>query len=288
MGEIYPVASPFTNIIFSEFIDILPRSGDAIPPARSAPPPAFAAAVRMLGEAPEPGLGLPACPDNSRPLPDCPETKLTMLKIFLMTAFSIALAQSVPGPNMLAVARAALGQGVRAAFFTTLGIATAILLWVAMMTFGVTTIVVTHHGLFTAMEIVGGAYLCFLAFNAFRTASRRGTLDYQPAADTLSDAQAWRRGLLVCLSNPKAALMWGAVATFMFGAGMSTDEVLCLAPLGFTSALLVYGAYSILFSTARARSAFRRFVRPIEFLFGAAFGALGGVLLASGIRGIAR
>jgi threonine efflux protein len=86
------------------------------------------------------------------------------------------------------------------------------------------------------------------------------------------------------MTNPKAALMWSAVATFLFGMGLSNAQVLAFGPLAVASGLLIYGTYGLLFSTSIAASAFARFWRIIEATFGAAFGGLGAMLVAAGIR----
>lgn len=207
-----------------------------------------------------------------------------MLSAYLVTLTGVILAQIAPGPNLLTVAGAALGQGLRAALFVTLGVATAIFVWVAVTTFGLATLLVIYPPLLIIMKLLGGGYLCFLAFKAIRSARNGQNSSIQVSYSGWTALSAWRRGLFVNLSNPKSALTWGAITTFMFGAGLSTTQVLGFAPIGSSSALIVYGAYSVLFSTHTARRVYARFTSLLEFLFGAAFGALGGSLIVDGTR----
>jgi threonine efflux protein len=209
-----------------------------------------------------------------------------MLSIYLITLVGVVLAQIAPGPNLLAVAGAALGQGLRAALFVTLGVATAIFVWVAVTTFGLATLLVIYPPLLIAMKIFGGAYLCFLALKAFRSALNGKDSSFHANRAAWSPLSAWRRGMLVNLTNPKSALMWGAITTFLFGSGLSTLQVLGFAPVGFASALVIYGVYGVLFSTNLAKHVYARFTRFIDLLFGTAFGALGGTLIADGIRAV--
>ncbi len=206
-----------------------------------------------------------------------------MLSIYLMTLAGVMLAQIAPGPNLLAVAGAALGQGLRSALFVTLGVATAIFIWVTVATFGLTTLLTIFPPLLIVMKFVGGGYLCFLAIKALRSALRGKSTSVQANRSAWSPFGAWRRGLLVNLTNPKSALMWGAITTFMFGSGLSSTQVLGFAPIGFASALLVYGTYGVLFSTNMAKRVYARFTRTIEALFGAAFGTIGGSLVVDGV-----
>lgn len=211
-----------------------------------------------------------------------------MLNVYLMTLAGVILGQIVPGPNLLAVAGAALGQGLRSALCVTLGVATAIFIWVTVATFGLATLLVVYPPILILLKVLGGGYLCFLAFRAFWSALHGKDARLQANRLPLTPIGAWRRGLLVNLSNPKSALMWGAITTFMFGSGLSPAQVLGFAPIGFVSALFVYGGYGVLFSTSLARRIYSRFTRVVEAVFGAAFGALGGSLIVDGVRGISK
>ncbi|MYZ49660.1 LysE family translocator [Propylenella binzhouense] len=210
-----------------------------------------------------------------------------MLNAYLLALGGLFLAQIAPGPNLMAVAGAALGQGRRIAFFVALGIASAILVWMSLATFGLAALLAIHPGLLTAMKLLGGGYLCFVALRAFRAAWIGLPPRLGAERATWTRAQAWRRGILVNLTNPKSALAWTALATFLYGSGLSAPAVLAFAPLGCLSALIVYGSYGTLFSSGLAKRAYARFARAIEALFGLAFGAIGAELLADGIGEVA-
>jgi threonine/homoserine/homoserine lactone efflux protein len=207
-----------------------------------------------------------------------------MLHAFAVTLAGVMLAQAAPGPNMVAVASAALGQGRRAALFTVLGVATGMLVWATLVAFGLAAVLALYPSLLTTMKLVGGSYLLFLAVKAVKAAIAGGQPTVRPASRRQTPFAAWRRGLLVILTNPKAALMWTAVATFLFGSGLTTAAVLAFGPVAFVTGSVIYGGYGLLFSTGMAMQAYARFARVIESLFGLAFGALGGSLLADGIR----
>lgn len=210
-----------------------------------------------------------------------------MVSIYLLTLGGLMVAQITPGPNLLAVAGAALGQGFTTAMLVTLGIASAIFFYVTAMAFGLSAVLAVYPPLLVAMKLVGGAYLCFLAFKAFRSAARGGDANIRANARVLTPMAAWRRGLLVNLTNPKSAMFWGALTTFMFGSGLTTGQVLGFAPIGFCSALTVYGTYSLIFSRKSVRRVYARFTRSIEAAFGTVFGVLGAGLIFDGVRSAA-
>lgn len=211
-----------------------------------------------------------------------------VLEIYIVTLAGIVLGQIAPGPNLLAVAGAAMGQGRRAASFLALGVATAIFIWVTLAAFGLAALLRLFPSLLTLMKLFGGGYLCFLAVKALMASWRGGEPTFRASHAEWTPLGTWRRGLLVNLTNPKSALMWSAVATFLYGSGLSPLQVLGFAPIGFTSALIVYGVYGLLFSSGLAKRAYARFARGIEAMFGLAFGTLGGKLVADAVGEIGR
>jgi threonine/homoserine/homoserine lactone efflux protein len=207
-----------------------------------------------------------------------------MLQAFLVAWIGVCAAQASPGPNMMAVAEAALGQGRRAALFVVAGIATGSLAWALLMALGLGAVFHAFPALLTVLKFVGGAYLGYLGLRALVSVRRGKSLNPVPLAGERSSVAAWRQGLLVVLTNPKAALMWSAIATFLFGAGLGGLEVLAFGPVVALSATAIYGTYGIIFSTGVALGFYQRFARVIQALFGIIFGGLGAALIWSGLR----
>jgi threonine efflux protein len=209
-----------------------------------------------------------------------------MISAFVAALIGVMAAQASPGPNMMAVAGAALKQGRASALLVVAGIASGSLVWAALTAFGLGELFRRFPQLLTALMFVGAAYLMWIGLRSLRSAWRGDVASLRANEDLLGPWAAWRRGLLVVLTNPKSALMWSALATFLYGAGLPTPAVLALGPMVAISAMLIYGAYGLAFSSRIAGSFYKRFARAIEFAFGAAFGVLGGLLLLAGIRAL--
>jgi threonine efflux protein len=207
-----------------------------------------------------------------------------MLEAFLAAWIGVALAQASPGPNMMAVAALALGQGRKAALLVVAGIATGTLVWAAAVVLGLGALFAAFPLLLTLLKFAGGFYLLFMGFKALHTIFSGKAPAVRAATATLSDRAAWRRGFFVVMTNPKAALMWSALATFLFGSGLNGMQVLAFGPVVALSAMAIYGTYAILFSTGMAMRAYTRFWRMLEAAFGLAFGALGATLLIWGVQ----
>ncbi len=207
-----------------------------------------------------------------------------MLQTYFFVAIGVAAAQASPGPNMFAVIEMALGRGRRAALLVVAGIATGSLVWAALAALGLGAIFAAVPALLTALKFIGGAYLLYMGMRGLRAALRGDEAALRAETRVVSDLAAWRRGFFVVMTNPKALLMWLALATFMFGEGLGALQVLGLGPVVALSATLIYGFYGVMFSTGLASRGYARFWRWIEAAFGTAFGLLGATLIISGIR----
>ena len=207
-----------------------------------------------------------------------------MFEIFAITWAGVIAAQASPGPNLAAVASTALGDGRRPAMFAVVGIATGMLVWSVATALGLTALLEAFPLSLVLLRFVGGAYLIWLAIKAVRSILRGQPVTIKPDHTKLSDAQGFRRGALVVLTNPKAVMMWAAVATFLFGAGLTPMQVIAFGPVGAFSGLVVYGFYAWLFSTQAAVKTYARASRGIEAVFAGAFGLLGGRLIYDGLR----
>lgn len=206
-----------------------------------------------------------------------------MLTAFLTALLATVAAQAAPGPNLLAVASIALSRGRTAAIMVAAGVASGVWIWVSVCVFGVASLFERFPQLLTVFQILGGGYFLFIAWRSLR-ALRKGKISMIRADDSEPGlSAAYRRGLMVVLTNPKAGLMWMAITTFLFGAGLTESEVIWFTPIGSLSAFIVYSIYGWVFSTGVARNFYQRSAKAFEAVFGALFGFLGLSLIAEGI-----
>lgn len=207
-----------------------------------------------------------------------------ILETFAITWVGVIAAQASPGPNLAAVASIALGDGRRPALFCVLGIATGMLVWSLSTALGLTALLDAFPLSLVLLRFIGGAYLFWLAIKAIRSIIQGKPVTINADTAQRSDSAGFKRGLAVVLTNPKAVMMWAAVATFLFGAGLSAPQVVAFGPLGAFSGLVVYGFYAWLFSTQAAVKSYARASRGIEAIFAGAFGLLGGRLIFDGLQ----
>ncbi|MEO0939265.1 MAG: LysE family translocator [Pseudomonadota bacterium] len=206
-----------------------------------------------------------------------------MIEVLTVLA-GVFLAQVSPGPNMVAVASAAFGSGRGAALLTAAGVATGVFIWALLFLFGIGAVLAAYPVLLTAMKLIGGGYLLWLGVKAGLSALSAGGGPGAVAPHPATGRGAYLRGLLVVLTNPKAAMMWVAVSLFLAASGFGNWQFVGMGLLVAGSALAVYGTYALLFSTGIALRGYARAYRTVDAGFGLIFGGLGARLAWDGAR----
>lgn len=129
---------------------------------------------------------------------------ITIDVLILFTAASAALAIA-PGPDNIFVLTQSAIHGRKAGILITLGLCTGLLFHIAAVTLGVAAILKTSAIAFTALKIVGAAYLLYLGWQAFRA----GTAQMTAASDrSVSAKSLYVRGILMNVTNLKVAIFF--------------------------------------------------------------------------------
>src|SRR3712207_4895809 len=130
--------------------------------------------------------------------------ELTQLALYFAAAFVLAV---TPGPGIFYVAARTLAggraEGVASSFGTGLGG----MGHVVAGSLGVSAVVLASAELFTALTLIGAAYLVWLGLRTFQSARRDASqgLDGGAAAPPIGPRRAFREGVMVEALNPKTA-----------------------------------------------------------------------------------
>lgn len=196
------------------------------------------------------------------------------------SAFLISIMS--PGPNILAILGTAMSAGRRSGTALALGVATGSFLWASLTVAGLSALLASFAEVLIVIKVVGGCYLLWLAFKAFRSALS----DHDIQARVLPGGQRlpfayFMRGFVVQMTNPKAALAW--IAIISLGLTANAPLWVGLVIVGGTTALsiLIHCAYALVFSTAGMMRVYARARRGIEGVLGVFF-AFAGLKLLTG------
>ncbi len=121
---------------------------------------------------------------------------------FLIAGISLNL---MPGPDTMYVLARSLGQGRRAGTLAALGISSGALLHITAAVLGFSAVLMTSALAFSAIKLVGAAYLVYLGVKMLR-GSPEGLAS--PALRRERPLTIWSQGVLTNLLNPKVALFF--------------------------------------------------------------------------------
>jgi threonine/homoserine/homoserine lactone efflux protein len=184
-----------------------------------------------------------------------------------------------PGPDTALTIRNTLLGNRRSGIFTALGVVTGQATWALATAVGVAALLAASEPAFTAVKLVGAAYLIFLGGQALLAALRhtpRTGMEGSPRR--LPATVAFRQGVISNLGNPKMAAFFPALLPQFAPAGGASFPALLALGLVFCSLTLVWlTSYAV--AVAKAGDVLRR--PSIRRIFEALMGA---VLVALGLR----
>lgn len=191
---------------------------------------------------------------------------------FAVAVFIIAI---TPGPDMTLFVGRALSQGRMAGLACMAGAMSGILVHTALVSFGLSALIVASPQAFFALKIFGAGYLVWLAFQAIRHGSAFAP-QAQNGSKKTSFASNWATGLVVNLLNPKILLFF---MTFL-PQFVSASDPNAPHQLLFLGVLFIVISLPLTLSMVLAADSFSgllkrspRFMRAIDFLFAGVFSA---------------
>lgn len=156
----------------------------------------------------------------------------------------------IPGPTILLVVSYALGQGWRAALPMSIGVALGDFTAMTLSMLGVGALLATSATLFTALKLVGAAYLVWLGIKLWRAG---GALQTEARTDTASAAAMIAHAWLVTALNPKSITFFVAfLPQFLDPTGDVLRQMLIFGATFLTLAFANAFGYGLLAARAGA------------------------------------
>lgn len=180
-----------------------------------------------------------------------------------------------PGPSFVVAARTAVSEGFAAATALAVGFGLGAALWASAAMAGLALLFEIMPQLFTALKLIGGAFLIYIAVQMWRHA-RAPLLDADAIHPRSARSAIWF-GFVTFASNPKTAVFFGAVFVGLVPADTPLAIRALLLAIIFTNETLWYILVARLFSMPHARSLYTRLKAAIDRVFG-------GLIALFGIR----
>ena len=115
-----------------------------------------------------------------------------------------------PGPDLTCTIATALSDGKTRATTLMIGLIAGCWLWILLLTAGVASFFTAHPTTMTVIQIVGAAYIAYLAYGAFTDAFRsfRATSPDALRPATARGLRLFLRGIAMSMSNPLTILFF--------------------------------------------------------------------------------
>lgn len=188
-----------------------------------------------------------------------------------LVAFNIALLVAIasPGPALLMATHTSASRGRAAGVAVGIGLGLMAAIWTMMALFGLAVVFELFPMVYIGAKILGGAYLLYLAYKMWRSASAPINAQVPPARN------AFRQGFLVNLLNPKSVLFAAAVLVAVFPAGLSVSESFVIVINHFLVEVAFYTTLAFCMSTQAVSKRYMKAKAYIDRGAAIILGALG-------------
>jgi threonine/homoserine/homoserine lactone efflux protein len=137
----------------------------------------------------------------------------------------------MPGPDSLLIMTRSATQGWRAGCAAALGIGTGTFVHIFAAALGLSAVLATSAAAFTAVKLVGAAYILWMAFGLLSSKKRDSEAAQPLAVPPLPYRKIFAQGFLTNVLNPKVALFFLAFVPQFISAD-SPDKALAFIVLG--------------------------------------------------------
>ena len=129
-----------------------------------------------------------------------------MLSYEIVVAFGFAalLLSMAPGPDNIFVLTQSAVSGARSGILVVLGLCTGLIFHSTAVALGLAALIQASAVAFTVLKFAGAAYLLYLAYKAFSAPVQK----LGETSPPIRDAELYRRGLIMNITNPKVAIFF--------------------------------------------------------------------------------
>ncbi|MEO1017558.1 MAG: LysE family translocator [Pseudomonadota bacterium] len=196
------------------------------------------------------------------------------------SAFLLAIAS--PGPNILAVIGTSMSVSRRSGIALALGVAAGSFCWALLTALGLSALLAAYASALIAIKIVGGMYLLWLAYKAFKSAASAHDIEARALAGGRRTAAGYFvRGYAIQMTNPKAALAWIAIISLGLAPGAPLWVGFMIVAGTTMLSIIIHCLYAVAFSTILMVGLYGRARRGIQLALGTFFTIAGLRLLTS-------
>ncbi len=213
-----------------------------------------------------------------------PLSDMNEFSILLTLAAVHFVALMSPGPDFALVVHNSVRNGRLMGFCIALGLSCGILIHSVLSLLGVSYVVHQHPLLYALVQLCGGSYLLYLGkgalWGAWKSRGKEVAIKLGSSMRLFErKRQAFFRGFLTNILNPKALVFFISLLSSLVPAGMSNAGKGMALFILWGLALLWFTALAWLLSTDKMQRKVQSMGMTIELICGLAFTLIGGTIL---------
>ncbi|QMU63952.1 MAG: LysE family translocator [Flavobacteriaceae bacterium] len=171
------------------------------------------------------------------------------IEILLSFVLATAVLAASTGPDNLFVLAQSMVHGKKHGLATVAGLMSGCIIHTSFIAFGLSAIIKENVSVFFIIKLLGAAYLCYLAFQVFKSDSKiRISTNNVPKKTTI---QLFKTGFLMNVLNPKVTFFFLAFfPEFLFSDILSTVvQFYVLGGLFIITSFIIFSSIAFLGST---------------------------------------
>jgi RhtB (resistance to homoserine/threonine) family protein len=189
-----------------------------------------------------------------------------------------------PGPSFVLVSRTAVTSSRPAGLAAAVGMGLGGAVFGSLALLGLSALLAKVHWLYVFLKLLGGAYLIYLAVMIWRSAPK----PLAAPGDQISSSgknlyKPFLSALLVQLSNPKTAVVYGSIFAAFLPTRPELWLLLILPPLIFAIETFWYAVVALVFSAKRPHAMYLRSKTWVDRAASLVMGILGYRLIADSV-----
>lgn len=194
---------------------------------------------------------------------------------------ALAAGAMSPGPSFLFVARNSIALSRNHGLATAFGMGLGSLIFTVLALMGLQALFIAVPFAFWALKVLGGLYLCYIAFKTLRSARLPMSHELNDEVSKMTLRKTISFGLLTQLSNPKTAIVFASVYSALLPQVIPFAFYLIIPVLAFCIDAGWYVIVAFTLSSEAPRKAYLKFKTFFDSTAGTVMALLGLKLIFS-------
>ncbi len=173
------------------------------------------------------------------------------------------LAVASPSPAFVATVQLSVQHSRRVGVLHALGLGVAATIWAIAALVGLEALFVRLTWLYKLLQFGGGTYLLYMGVQSWRRAKDAGP-ETSGSTGKLTGAEAFRRGLALNISNPKVMVFFASIFAAVLDPAWPGWIRMSLPGIILVNETLWYAMLTVVLSTVRSQTAYRRAKKWID------------------------